>query len=278
MHPSVEVRRRLGLQILFDFQDAIEAIRFAAAEGFSVLELNLGNLDFGRQLARARDRARIRREARRLGITLAVHALEGPSFFIPSTRARRAAVSDLKTLLDQAADAGVKNVVMHLGFEMYYGLGRESVFPHDVFPDYYERSLGDALAELKDHARGRARLCIENVGGFRFEFGHRVMNRLLGGPLGLCLDVGHVFVLSSGKRAAELEFFRRHLRHIHHSHLHDNHGVRDEHLVPGQGRIRFLPMFRLLAATRALLVFEVRPRQAALEGREWFERSIAPRL
>lgn len=278
MHPSVAVRQRLGLQVLFDFNDATEAIRFAAAERFRVLELNLGNLEFVRQLARARDRRRIRREARRLGVTLAVHAIEGPSFFIPSNRARRAAVRDIKQLLDRAADAGVSNVVMHLGFEMHYGLEGRGVYPHEIYPGEYETPLFDALAELKEHARGRARLCIENVGGFRFEFSHRVMSRLLGGPLGLCLDVGHVFVLPGKERADELAFFERHLRHVHHSHVHDNHGARDEHLVPGQGTIRFLPVLRLLARTDALLVLEVRPVKAALAGRDWFERRAAPRL
>ena len=273
-----KVRRRLGLQVLFDFDDACDAIRFCREHGMGVLELNLGNLAFGRQLARASQRRRIRETARNNRVKLAVHAIEGPSFFIPSDRARRAAVADLKRLLDQAADTGIRNVVMHLGFEMYYGLGGESSFPHDIYPDYYRESLSKALQELKEHAKGRSRLCIENVGGFRFPFVHEVMAKVLGGNLGLCLDVGHVFLLSREKRERELGFFRRFRRRVFHSHLHDNNGVRDEHQVPGRGRIRFLPMFRFLAETPSLLVFEVRPKEEALASLEYFERRVAPRL
>jgi sugar phosphate isomerase/epimerase len=73
-------------------------------------------------------------------------------------------------------------------------------------------------------------------------------------------------------------FFRRFRKLILHSHLHDNNGVRDEHQVLGRGRIRFLPMFRFLADTPSLLVFEVRPKEGALQCLEFFERRVAPRL
>jgi sugar phosphate isomerase/epimerase len=167
---------------------------------------------------------------------------------------------------------------MHLGFEMYYGHDGRSKFLHDVYPEWYERSVTGALDELKRYARGRTRLCIENVGGFRFGFVHRILDRLLGGYLGLCFDAGHVNTLSSAKRRKELAFFRRHKRHIHHSHLHDNHGTKDEHLAVGKGNIDFLPMFRLLADTPALLVFEVRPKEAAVESLDYFYRRIGPKL
>ena len=277
MHPHQRVRRRLGLQVLFDSSDIVDAIGFADRHGFGVLELNLGNILFGGQLARKRERRRIRAAARQSGIRLAAHALEGSSFFIPSRPALRAAVTDLKRLADQGAEAGIDRVVFHLGFEMYYSVNGRPAFPHEMFPDYFEDAVGGALAELKRYARGRTRLCIENVGGFRFAFVHRILDRLLGGSLGLCLDVGHVNTLGHRKRA-ELAFFRRHARHILHSHLHDNHGEHDEHLVLGRGSIDFLPWFRMLARTRALISFEVRPKEAALECLDYYRRRIEPRL
>ncbi len=240
--------------------------------------MNLGNIHFTRQLASKRERERIRAAARKYHVKLAAHAIDGPSFFIPNTRAVRCAVGELKRVMDQAKEAGISRVVMHLGFEMCYGQGGGTVLLHDAFPDFYLKSVSDALADLKAYAGGRTRLCIENVGGFRFEFVHEIMDRVLGGNLGLCLDVGHVNVLSARKRKIELAFFRRHWRHIYHVHLHDNHGKRDEHLPLGEGTIDFVPFFRMLAPTGAFMVFEVRPREAALRCLDYFNRRIEPKL
>jgi sugar phosphate isomerase/epimerase len=278
VHPPGEVRSRLGLQILFDFNDILDGVEFARDQGFGVLELNLGNINFSRQLASKRQRERIRAAAEKARVKLAAHAIDGPSLFIPSPRAAKAAVSDLKRVMDQAKEAGISRVVMHLGWEMYYALDGRPKFLHDAYPEWYERSVTDSIDELKRHARGRTRLCIENVGGFRFGFVHRILDRMLGGSLGLCFDVGHVNTLSPAKRRKELAFFRRHRRLIFHSHLHDNHGREDEHLAIGMGNIDFVPMFRLLAETPALLVFEVRPKEGAVECLGYFDRRIAPKL
>jgi sugar phosphate isomerase/epimerase len=275
---DLKVRRRLGLQILFDFSDITDCIGFAVANRFGALELNLGNIEFGRQLRSRRERERIRLMCRSLGLTLAFHALEGPSFFIPSARVRRSAIAELKRTMDWAGDTGAVNVVMHLGFDMHYGLGGANRYTHEQFPDYYEQVLGDALSELKQYAAGRCRLCVENVGGFRYDPARPVLAALLGGSLGLCFDVGHVNILPPAKKDAELAFFRRFLGCVHHAHIHDNHGARDEHLALGEGRVEFVPFFRLLARTDALLVFETRPKEAALGCLKYYRREIEPRL
>ncbi len=272
MHPHAEVQQRLGLQVLFDFTDIVDAIRFAAEHGFRVLELNLANVAFSRQLRSVRARREIRAAARKHRVKLAAHAIDGPSFFIPDSRAVRCAVSGHKRVLDQAKEAGISRIVMHLGFEMRYGMDGGAAFLHEQYPELYRESVGNALTELKEHARGRAKLCVENVGGFRFEFVHELLDGLLGGNLGLCLDVGHVNVLSAGKRKTELAFFRRHWQHIAHVHLHDNHGKQDEHLALGDGTIDFVPFFRMLAPSEALMVFEVRPKEAALRCLEYYNR------
>jgi sugar phosphate isomerase/epimerase len=277
LHPE-RIRQRLGLQILFDFTDITDAIRFAAAHGFAVLELNLGNVRFLEQLGVARERARIRAAARQHRLTLAIHAWEGPSFFTPNRRVRQCGVAELKRLMAWSRQIGVRNVVMHLGFDMNYGTSAGTGFTHQQYPDSFRAALTDALNELRDAARGGTRLCVENVGGFRYDLTFPVLDKVLGGNLGLCLDVGHTNVIPPDRRKKELSFFRRHRRHIYHSHVHDNSGIRDEHQVLGRGRIDFVPFFRLLAGTDALIVFEVRPKESALACRDYYHRSIEPRL
>ncbi len=278
MHPSAKVRRRLGLQVLFDFSSIIDAIGYCSDNGFPVLEINLGNIEFQRQLAHARERRRLRAAALRHGVALAIHAIDGPSFFIPSHSVRAAGVRQLKQELDWAHEIGAKNVVMHLGFDMNFGMNGGLRYTHQEYPDYYSRALAESLAELKVYARGKARLCVENVGGFRYDLTPPILDRLLGGSLGLCLDVGHTNVLKPEMRAKELAFFRRHRQSIFHSHVHDNSGLRDEHSALGRGRIDFIPFFRLLEKTDALVVFEVRPKESALESLRYFEKEIEPKL
>jgi sugar phosphate isomerase/epimerase len=278
VHPSAKVRRRLGLQVLFDFTSITDAIEFCADHRLVALEINLGNIEFQRRLANARERRRIRAAALRRKVALAIHAIDGPSFFIPSAKVRAAGVSQLKQELDWAHAIGAKNVVMHLGFDMNFGIDGGSRYTHQEFPDYYKTVLTDVLAALKEYARGRARLCVENVGGFRYRMTPPILGPLLGGSLGLCLDVGHVNVLKPEMRKREMAFFRRHRKSVYHSHVHDNSGLRDEHSALGRGRIDFLPYLRLLAKTDALVVFEVRPKESAIESLRYFEREIEPRL
>ncbi len=278
MPEDERLRRRLGIQILFDFSDVIDAVEFAASAGFGVLEINLGNIRFGEQLRRIRERQEVRKSAARLGVKLAIHALEGPSFFIPSRRVRRCAVTELKQTLDWAEEIDARNVVMHLGFDTHYGMGTGgNRYTHEEFPEYYDDALFEALTELKNYARGRARLCIENVGGFRFAPTKRVLPGLLGGSLGLCFDIGHIAILPDEHKKEEFEFFQRYKQQIFHSHIHHNHGTRDEHLPLGAGSTDVRPYLRLLVKSNAWLVMETRPRAAALAAREYFEQ-LLPKL
>ena len=278
MHPSAKVRRRLGLQILFDFSSIIDAIGFCSDNGLAVLEINLGNIEFQRQLAHARERRRIRAAALRQEVALAIHAIDGPSFFTASEMVRAAGVRQLKQELDWAHGIGAKNVIMHLGFDMNFSMDGRTRFTHQEFPEYYAAALTGVLAELKAYASGRSMLCVENVGGFRYAMTPPILSRLLGGNLGLCLDVGHVNVQRPEQRVKEMAFFRKHRSRIFHSHVHDNSGLRDEHSALGRGRIDFLPFFRLLEKTDALVVFEVRPKESALESLRYFEQKIEPHL
>lgn len=278
MPDDERLRRRLGIQILFDFSDIIDAIEYVASAGLAVLEINLGNLRFREQLNRVRERKKIRNRAEELDVKTAIHALEGPSFFIPSRRVRRCAVAELKQTLNWAGEIGAQNVIMHLGFDMHYGMGSGgNRYTHEEFPEYYDDALFEALGALKEFARGKAVLCVENVGGFRYEPAKRILPKLLGGSLGLCFDIGHIAILPEKKREEEFEFFQRHKRAVIHSHIHHNHGTKDEHLPLGAGNTDVRRYLRLLVSTGAWLVMETRPKESAFAAIAYFQR-ILPQL
>ena len=62
------------------------------------------------------------------------------------------------------------------------------------------------------------------------------------------------------------------------SHIHDNDGTGDQHGVIGDGKIDFLPYFKLLGERNSYCIFEVRPKEAAIENLKQFRNEIAPRL
>lgn len=72
--------------------------------------------------------------------------------------------------------------------------------------------------------------------------------------LTITLDVGHAYIMehnnsSRGKKAEKkiAEKIENILgRKIYHIHIHDNFGVKDEHLIPGDGKINFNPIVKAL--------------------------------
>lgn len=59
--------------------------------------------------------------------------------------------------------------------------------------------------------------------------------------VGFCLDTGHQAVFGG---APALQWIDSLSAHLHHLHLHDNEGVRDDHMALGSGSIDFEPLFR----------------------------------
>ncbi len=76
---------------------------------------------------------------------------------------------------------------------------------------------------------------------------------------GLVFDSGHAAMRGGDPVAVARQMLPRLL----HTHLHDNHGARDEHLVPGDGRIDWSALLRQLSdgGYRGALLLELRPRR-----------------
>jgi sugar phosphate isomerase/epimerase len=93
----------------------------------------------------------------------------------------------------------------------------------------------------------------------------------LGRPdAGLVFDSGHA-ALRGGDAEAMLQSM---LPRLLHTHLHDNHGDRDEHLVPGQGIIDWPGLLSQLATkgSQVTWLLELRPRRRS--GRSEWQREL----
>lgn len=94
--------------------------------------------------------------------------------------------------------------------------------------------------------------------------------------LGICIDTGHASMHAKEDPTYLYALLERFLPHLVQLHVHDNHGVADDHLVPGTGCIDWQRVFALLNGVDIPIVFELKnqsdPLQSALESIRFIER------
>ncbi len=113
--------------------------------------------------------------------------------------------------------------------------------------NYLEQWMKDNAAfwqdEIERYAGIGTTVVLENVMEVSPEFQINLHDRIAHPNLKLCMDVGHVNLSSRIEPARWIQAFGPRLHHVH---LHDNHGDRDEHLPIGKGTIAFDPIFAAL--------------------------------
>ena len=165
----------------------------------------------------------------------------------PDKGRRIAAMDEVKRCLESAEDLGFKNLVLHLG---------------ERDDEWSTQTVEHALT------------AIEHLAAFARPLGVRILlENLLSAPttpvhlkhiltvghfdsLGVCLDFGHAHITVGVLDAIETLGNR-----IASCHVHDNHGLKDEHLWPGMGSIDFKDARLRLAqfADSPALVLEITP-------------------
>ncbi|MEO0093571.1 MAG: TIM barrel protein [candidate division WOR-3 bacterium] len=273
-----KLQPRIGLQILFDFNDITEAITFAQDQGFSALELNLNNIYFYHQLAKKPQRQRICAFAETKKIDLLLHSLEGISFFVSDERMKNCAIESFRQIIDWAKEINCQRLTFHLGSDLFFGITGKRVPTYEIYPDYFKQQITEVLTLIKQYAQDKTYVCVENVGGFRYPFVSEILHNLLGGKLALTMDIGHIHRLSGEAHSNEIKFFQDHKNFIKNCHIHDNNSEWDEHNIVGEGKIDFVPYFKMLANTDSYLIFEVRPKESAVECKKRFDALIATNL
>ncbi|WP_297437100.1 sugar phosphate isomerase/epimerase [Thermococcus sp.] len=168
-------------------------------------------------------------EIRSFGLDLSIHApfsdLNVGSF---NERIRRASMGLLRETLELAVDIDAIAVTVHPGHcsplsrryrEEYMEIHRSSL-----------RTLDEWREELG------VKLGVENMPYFPIldaQTPERLSELLEGTGLGVTFDVGHLNT-STGEFKRFLELLGNRVVHLH---LHDNHGITDEHLALGEGTV-----------------------------------------
>ena len=156
--------------------------------------------------------------------------------------------SDLKDFLSSNEYnrlAGVE--LIHNRIEMAYNLGTDNIVLHFMFPwerlekeiDRLNELLQPAFRsfdELEPYCKARGiKICVENTHGTMAQFCtvfDVLCKRYSNDFLGLCFDTGHAVLHC---KDSHLEFAQRYNDRLFMMHGADNHGERDEHLLPFEG-------------------------------------------
>jgi sugar phosphate isomerase/epimerase len=209
-------------------------LKLAAQYGFSLLELYATRSHFD-----YRDPAHVDD----IGQALADHGLTLHSVHAPTTTSfsdgvwgptlsladadesrRRQAVDETLAAMTVASRVPFRHLVVHLGAP-------------DASPALNQRAAAqrslDALAEAAEPLGIHLALeIIPNALSHPGALVTLIEDVLEHRTVGICLDTGHAHLWGDVTEAIEICS-----GHLHTTHLHDNHGRRDEHLIPGRGTI-----------------------------------------
>jgi sugar phosphate isomerase/epimerase len=272
-----KIKKHLGIQILFDFDKVIDAVNFGLDNKLKVIELNLNNVNFTEEISHPKARKEIAKYLQKHKIAIQFHALEGLTFFIPEKDAQKFIIKSISKTLGYASEIGAKRVTLHLGIDMSFGMTAQKLKTYEVYPDYFNNLIYDALKALKKNIPSNVFLCLENVGGFRYPFVLDMIPNLLGGRFGLTLDIGHINRFKGQEKEREYNFFYNNRRYIKNCHIHDNNGEWDQHNIIGEGNIDYKPYFEFLTDSDTNYIFEVRPKESAMECFKRFDKLFSIR-
>jgi sugar phosphate isomerase/epimerase len=157
-------------------------------------------------------------------------------------------VRQIKRCLDVCVIIGARVLTIHPGHSPF----TEIDYLHTEAKDRFVANL----KVLADYAnKNGVRLSVENIQS-RYFFGYDLeeLATLAGevGGIGITLDVGHAYIMKREKnsKAPEFEIAQsvkaKLAPFLSNVHIHDNMGVKDEHLAIGRGSIDFVPIARAI--------------------------------
>lgn len=175
------------------------------------------------------------RLARQRGLSLENAHLpyEGSDDLWQDTPAGQSLVASIEKAIAEVAQAGIPTLVLH-------PYRTEGILSQGNRPLFFQRA--QRLGE--EAGRQGVKLAWENLYESRLVRG--LMEALAHQPAtGFCLDTGHANISQDGALSLLSDFPHK----LYALHLHDNDGIEDQHLLPGQGNFPWPLFMDLLAKT-----------------------------
>ncbi|MBW1670174.1 MAG: sugar phosphate isomerase/epimerase [Deltaproteobacteria bacterium] len=167
-------------------------------------------------------------------------------------KVRRISVERIKKALDLASLFEAKSVVCHTGFDYRHYYNSE---------DRWIKNAIESMTILVEYASTlNIPLMLENVYELDTDIHKEIFRGIRSPLLGFCLDFGHQNVFSKTSLDKWLKDLGDRLGQLH---LHDNMGVRDDHLAIGEGILDFDSLFSWLYAQGKIPILTLEPHEEA---------------
>lgn len=174
-------------------------------------------------------------------------------------RIREDSVLEILTTAEAAASLDIDLLTLHPGVTSF------------SVPYTEEKAMEKAKKSLRAIDRISSeygvRIAVENMQSFPFMLGQTAeeMKELIGDTnLGFCLDIGHAN--TTGQIDELIKEFGDRLINVH---IHDNHGVHDEHLTLGEGDIDFKAVLDKLRGYTGNYIIESTSFPSGVESRDY---------
>ena len=269
----MELPSNRAYHVIYD-ESLMNALEFAADNGWTSIVPDIGVPAFSPDLIPQEERHLLRERSRELSIRWGFHAAgDNVSLFATYPPMREGILHYFRQTIDLARDlsTGPTNVVVHAGAPPRFKKARnEPGNFNETHRELYARTLREILGDLVEYGSPHVTIVIENSGWSSLTRG--VIEELLPSGLRICLDIPKLYDNSLEVISEDWDFIRRNRGHIEVVHIHDIHPTLGSHQVVGEGVLDFRPHIRFLASLQKSpqYVFEVRPREFALESLEAF--------
>lgn len=197
-------------------------------------------------------------------------------FMSPHEWQRRSGVELIKNRVDLAKALGSPNIVLHIAVT-------DEVFRSEAAEEAFLAPIYASFDDLKSYcAENNVQIAIETLFCASAESFLKLYERLFaryeGSFLGLGYDCGHWELIDPGKTTVLDQFGDRLIA----THIHDNFGVKDDHLLPFDGRMDWSLITNAIATTsyKTPLNFETPMDRYGMPERAYYQRAhmVASRL
>ena len=250
---------KLGFQPFLNLKDYRSALEFAEENDFECAEFHMDLPQFSYYSNNWRD---VLDDVSSYSIEILLHASSAHTNLLsPNPCIRKASIDDLKNTAEFADRISAMLVTFHLGWSPVFMVEGKATSLETHLQDFNFR----AIMELKPVIDEFSILSIENtIGTETIQTPLKELIETTG--LNITYDLGHALLDPSHR------FFLDYFDRIENVHIHDNDGMSDAHLVPGEGVLRHDSFpFR---EYRNRIVFEVRPEQKCIIAKEKFLKML----
>jgi len=239
-------------------KNVIQEIKLLGEYGFDYVDLTIEYPEATPEKLRAQSKE-LKRALASYKLGLVGHMPWFLNIIHPYGSVRAAIISECDRIFEMCRELGIEHVTIHPDFMKLKRENRELV-------DMTKESLAILSGNASKHG---IKLCLENFEEEYFSLSNlkHILSEVEG--LGFTLDVGHAFM--KVKKVDNIVSMVAELKeYITHVHMHDNNGVRDEHLPLGVGAIEFP---RILSALKAAGYDKTITLEVHAEDREYLDIS-----